>query len=211
MILYTLSLLLSTVVLVGCNNDKYQENEMQEERSEPALGSQQEAKKTNPNTEGRQAGPGDLDQPQIGGYTATPAQTIPENAEANTDLSTFISAVRQAGMINTLNGTGPYTVFAPSNDAFEALPGGTLENLMKPANKQQLVDLLSNHIIAGQLDAAALQNGSNIKTLGNKQLQITKQEDMVRINGAEVEKENIPSSNGVIHVINKVLIPENEE
>ncbi len=207
--LYGLGLLCSASLLVGCGSDeeKHQENEMQEQSMEPNPGSQQEAKNTEPTTDGRQTGEGDGPvNPQIGGYETTPSQSIPENAESTTDLSTFISAVKAAGLLNTLNGTGPYTVFAPSNEAFNALPGGTLEDLMKPENKKQLTDLLNNHVVAGKLDGAALQTGSSVKTLGNNQLQISKKGDMIMINGAEVNKENIPSSNGVIHIIDKVLV-----
>ncbi|HEY4652828.1 MAG TPA: fasciclin domain-containing protein [Pontibacter sp.] len=205
---YVLGLLLSAATLAGCNNDKYQKNEMQEQRSEPALGSQQDARQTNPTTPGKQTGEGSKHlEPDVGGNQMLPSQTIPENAQVNPDLDTFISVVKQAGLLNTLNGTGPYTVFAPSNEAFKALPSGTLEDLMKPENKQQFTAFLNNHIVAGKLDAASLQDGSKIKTLGNLQLDVARQQDKVTINGAKVTTPDVVSSNGVMHIIDKVLAP----
>jgi uncharacterized surface protein with fasciclin (FAS1) repeats len=111
-------------------------------------------------------------------------------------------------LVRTLSGTGPYTLFVPSNEAFEALPGGTLEDLMKPENKEQLVALVNNHIVAGKLNAKALQAGSSIRTSGNGQVKVSVNGDNVMVNGARVKAADIVSSNGVIHVINKVLVPE---
>lgn len=145
----------------------------------------------------------------IGGTAMVPSNSIVQNTESNPELSTFIGVVRKAGLVGTLSGTGPYTLFAPSNEAFEALPGGTLEDLMKPENKQQLVDLVNNHIVAGKLNAKALQTGSSVKTAGNGQIKVGGKGADVMINGAKVETPDIMSSNGVVHVINKVLIPEN--
>ncbi|MEJ8756080.1 fasciclin domain-containing protein [Pontibacter sp. H259] len=208
---YGLSLLFSITLLTGCGSDedKHQKNDMQEQHTEPDPGSQQGANSTEPTTDGRQTGEdGAPVYSQIGGTESTPSQSIPENAESTTDLATFISAVKTAGLLTTLNGTGPYTVFAPTNEAFKALPSGSLEDLMKPENKKQLTELLNNHMVAGKLDAATLQGGSSIKTLNNSQLQITKQGDKVLLNGAEVNQQSIPSSNGIIYTIDKVLVQD---
>lgn len=135
-------------------------------------------------------------------------KSISEQAASTADLSEFSQAFRKSGLAESLNSTGPYTVFMPSNEAFDALPGDTFDDLLKPENKQQLADILNNHIVAGKLDTATLQDGSTIKTLGNEQLEVSKKDDLVMINGAEVRKANIQSSNGVIHMIDKVLMPE---
>jgi len=140
---------------------------------------------------------------------AKDSKPITQNAELAPDLDIFASVIKEAGLLATLNGTGPYTVFAPSDDAFDALPGSTLEDLKKPENKHRLAKLLSNHVVAGKLDETALQSGSNIKTLSNCQLQVETQGEMVMLNGAEVRKESIPSSNGIIYIIDKVLVPDN--
>ncbi|NDK57072.1 fasciclin domain-containing protein [Pontibacter fetidus] len=137
-------------------------------------------------------------------------KTITDQAAADPELSIFAKAFEVSGLAKTLNSTGPYTVFMPSNEAFEALPGSTLDDLMKPENKQQLAAILNSHIVAGKLDTATLQHGSKIKTLGNEQLEVSKQQDLVMINGAEIKKANILSSNGVIHMIDKVLVPEKQ-
>lgn len=144
----------------------------------------------------------------IGGTALVPSNSVVENVESHPELSTFIGAVKKAGLVKTLNGTGPYTIFAPTNEAFEALPGETVEDLMKPENKEQLVALVNNHIVAGKLNAQALQSGSSIRTAGNGQVKVTGKGSNVMINGAHVETPDIVSSNGVIHVINKVLMPE---
>lgn len=137
-------------------------------------------------------------------------KSIAQQAAANPELSVFAKAFEASGLAKTLNSTGPYTVFMPSNEAFEGLPGSTLDDLLKPENKQRLAAILNNHIVAGKLDTITLQHGSKIKTLGNEQLEVSKQQELVMINGAEVRKANILSRNGVIHMIDKVLMPEME-
>lgn len=196
-------------LLAGCGtNDENAKNELQEEtRANP--GSQPMARGTEPNTPGHQAREG-AELPvegRVGGSEMLPSQTIVQNAQSNSNLVTFYSLIKSSGLLNNLNGTGPYTVFAPSNEAFEAMAEGTLEDLMKPENKQQLQNLISSHVVAGKLDAASLQEGSKLKTIGNQELEVTKQQNKVMVNGAEVTTPDVESSNGVIHVVNKVLEP----
>lgn len=142
---------------------------------------------------------------------AASSRTIPQNTRRNNELSTFYTAVQKAGMVHVLSNTGPYTVFAPTNAAFDSLPANKLQDLLKPANKAELAALINCHIVAGKMDATELQEGSTIKTLGNHQLQVTKEQDKVLINGAEVTDADMLSKNGVIHVVNKVLLPEAKE
>ncbi len=143
----------------------------------------------------------------IGGTALVPSNSILENTESHPKLTTFIGAIKKAGLIDKLNGTGPYTFFAPTNEAFEALPGGTLDELMEPENRQQLVELVDNHVVVGKLTAQALQGGSSIKTLGDGQLKAVKKGEEVMVNGARLETPDIVSSNGIIHVVDKVMMP----
>jgi uncharacterized surface protein with fasciclin (FAS1) repeats len=208
------SFLFSTL-LFGCGtNEEKIENPMQEE-TKPNPGSQTEAKMTNQNTPGKQAGGSEagetevdltMTDPDIGGHKMMPTQNIVENITSAPTLTTLASAIRKAGLVNTLNATGPYTVFAPTNESFEALPNGIVEDLMKTENKQRLVELLNNHVVAGKVGAANLQDGAILKTVGGRQLKVSKRNGKIMVGGAEVVVANAQSGNGVIHVINKVLM-----
>ncbi|WP_299825007.1 fasciclin domain-containing protein [uncultured Pontibacter sp.] len=212
--------LMCSTMLAGCGgaDDSRNENPMQEERSRPNLGSETEARGTNQNTDGHQSGEGDskggreVDASgtisEIGGREMSPSQNIVENINSVPDITTFASAMRKAELVKTLNGTGPYTVLAPNNGSFEALPDGRLSDLMKNENKQQLVELLNNHVIAGKLSAESLQDGAILKTIGGQQLRVSKRGADTMINGAKIETADNMSSNGVVHVINKVMVPE---
>jgi uncharacterized surface protein with fasciclin (FAS1) repeats len=144
-------------------------------------------------------------------YNAASEQTIPQNLKNIPKLTAFYTAARQTDILKLLSKTGPYTVLVPTDEAFEALPGGTFESLMDPENKEQLIDLLSNHIIAGRLDEASLQNETSIKTIGNAKLKVMRKDDRAMINGAEVVKSDLESRNGVMHIVDKVLIPDKNE
>lgn len=191
---YALSLLLS-LLLWSCSSDTQTESE---------------SSGTNTSVSAEELNAADNEQQSstIHNTASTDQKSITQQAASIPELSEFAKAFESSGLTKDLNSTGPYTVFMPSNKAFEALPGGTLDNLLKPENKQHLRDILNNHIVAGKLDTATLQHGSKIKTLGNEQLEVSKQENLVMINGAEVRRANIQSSNGVIHVIDKVLMPK---
>ena len=116
------------------------------------------------------------------------------------------AAVKAAGLVKTLNGKGPFTVFAPTDEAFAKLPAGTVENLLKPENKEKLVAVLTYHVLPGKLMAADLTT-TNAKTLNGKELPIKVDAGKVTVGGANVTKTDIEASNGVIHVIDGVLIP----
>merc|ERR1719331_1207559 len=100
----------------------------------------------------------------------SPLPSIPALATANKDLSTLVAALKAADLVDTLSGKGPFTVFAPTNEAFAKLPKGTLDNLLKPENKQQLVDILTYHVAPGSVHAADLQNNEKITTVEGKQV-----------------------------------------
>lgn len=192
----------------GGTNEENAENELQEEtKANP--GAYPDSRYVQPNTPG--AVPGVLDattlNPGLGGHEMMPSQTIVQNISSDPELTTMASVLRKAGLVDDLDGTGPYTILAPTNEAFEALPEGTIEDLMKPENKERLVEILKGHVIAGKTNAADLQDGNTLRTMANAPLKIAKKTDQVMINGAEIEKADVISSNGVIHVINKVLVP----
>ncbi|MCC9166024.1 fasciclin domain-containing protein [Pontibacter harenae] len=147
----------------------------------------------------------DIPENGIGDNVIVPSRKLMENIASTPRLTTFTSVLKQAGLVNSLNGTGPYTVFAPTNDAFEAMEGNSLKDLVQEDNRQQLTQVLNNHIVSGQITAADLQDGAMLKTVGGQQLRVTKQGDRVLINGATVEMLDGVSGNGVIHVIDRVL------
>lgn len=163
-------------------------------------------------------GAGCSDDDDDGGTTASEttveesvAASEPENvvaaAQATPDLSTLVTAVTAADLAETLSGPGPYTVFAPTNAAFEALPPGQLDDLLLPANKQQLADILSYHVAEGEVLSSDLTDGQKIPTLQGEDLEITVDGGSVLVNGVAVESADVQTGNGVVHVIGEVLIP----
>lgn len=143
--------------------------------------------------------------------TLETSRSLMDNATANRDLTTFAALLNSSSAVRHLSGTGPYTLFAPAEKAFKAMPGNTLEDLMKPESQEQLQQLLNNHIIAGKLTTADLQDGAILKTAAGHQLKVSKRNGQVRINGALIEDPDGMSNNGVLHVINQVLVPTEEE
>lgn len=135
--------------------------------------------------------------------------TIISIASANGNLSTLVQAIQQAERTQLLDSEGPFTVFAPTNDAFETLPEGTLEDLMKPENKQKLADILAYHIVEGSVMTADLADGQTITTVQGNTLNVSKENGKIIINGAQVVEADVDASNGTVHVINKVLMPSN--
>jgi uncharacterized surface protein with fasciclin (FAS1) repeats len=133
-------------------------------------------------------------------------QNIVEIAAGNPDFSTLVAAVKAAGLVDTLSGTGPFTVFAPTNAAFAKLPAGTVENLLKPENKDQLTAILTYHVVAGEVMAADVVKLSSANTVNGKAVTINTSNG-VKINDATVTATDIDASNGVIHVIDTVILP----
>lgn len=139
------------------------------------------------------------------------SQNIVEFLKKNEkEYSTLQQALEAAGLTDTLKGEGPFTVFAPTNRAFEQLPKGALENLLKPANKAQLTDILTYHVAKGKLPAEEITklNGQDLTMLNGKPAKIEVRNGSVYIDGAKVLKTDVPVSNGVIHVIDAVMMPE---
>jgi uncharacterized surface protein with fasciclin (FAS1) repeats len=136
-------------------------------------------------------------------------KTVVENAAANESFKTLVAAVKAAGLAETLSGPGPFTVFAPTDEAFAKLPAGTLESLLKPENKSKLVEILTYHVVPGNVKAKDVVGLKDAKTVNGKNVTITVKEGTVFVDGAKVVKTDITSKNGVIHVIDAVILPKN--
>lgn len=136
---------------------------------------------------------------------------IVDIAAGNQQFSTLVAAVKAAGLVEALKGDGPLTVFAPTDEAFAKLPKGTVENLLKPENKDQLVALLTYHVVAGRVFSDAAAKGATVKTLQGATLTTKSAGGEVLVNDAKVIGADIDASNGVIHVIDSVLLPPSAE
>jgi len=148
----------------------------------------------------------------VGGAAMFPSKNIIQNAVNSKDHTTLVAAVKAAGLVNTLESKGPFTVFAPTNAAFGKLPAGTVDNLVKPENKATLSKILTYHVVAGKLAASDLTEGKKLKTVEGEQLTIKKSDGKVMIidskgNSSTVTIPNVNQSNGVIHVVDTVLMP----
>ena len=157
--------------------------------------------------------------PMVGGAAMYPSKDIVDNAVNSKDHTTLVAAVKAAGLVETLKSPGPFTVFAPTNASFAALPAGTVDTLLKPENKAMLANVLTYHVVPGRIDAAALAqqiragNGrAMLKTASGGTLVATMSGPNVLITDAKggsatVTIADVYQSNGVIHVVNKVLLP----
>ena len=142
------------------------------------------------------------------GAVAAKAADIVDTAVSAGNFNTLVAAVQAAGLVDTLKGEGPFTVFAPTDEAFEKLPAGTVENLLKPENKDQLVAVLTYHVIPGKVmsgDIAGKKMG--VKTVQGSELMVDAM-DGVKVDDATVVTADIETSNGVIHVIDQVVLPK---
>lgn len=136
------------------------------------------------------------------------SNTVVDIAIGSPDHTTLVAAVTAAGLVDVLSGDGPFTVFAPTNAAFEALPEGTLDNLLLPENKEMLASILTYHVVAGNVMAADLSDGQKVTTVNGQELTVTIVDGNVMINGAKVVAADLAGSNGVVHVIDGVVLPE---
>ena len=163
------------------------------------------------------AGCGDDDESQPAASGAMQEQATPSPqrsgedivalAQGNRDLSTLVDAATAADLGTTLQGPGPYTVFAPTNAAFKAVGQDTLQQLLRPANKEQLTSVLTYHVVAGELQAADLRDGQTLETVQGQRLRVRVDGDTVRVGDARVVQADVDASNGVVHVIDGVLQP----
>lgn len=132
---------------------------------------------------------------------------IVETAVSNGSFKTLVAAVAAADLVATLSGPGPFTVFAPVDAAFAALPAGTVESLVQPENKGTLAGILTYHVVAGKVMSTDLSDGMKAKTVNGGEITITIADGNVKVNGAQVVLADVATSNGVIHVIDGVLLP----
>lgn len=133
---------------------------------------------------------------------------IVDTAVAAGSFTTLVAAVKAAGLVEVLKGAGPYTVFAPTDEAFAKIPAHTLQSLLKPENRDKLIKILTYHVVPGKLDAQDVLALNGAKTVQGGRLRFGANKNTVRINNANVLKADINTSNGVIHVIDTVLLPE---
>jgi uncharacterized surface protein with fasciclin (FAS1) repeats len=133
---------------------------------------------------------------------------IVDTAVAAGSFKTLATALAAAGLVDTLKGPGPFTVFAPTDEAFAKLPAGTLESLLKPENKAKLAGILTYHVVPGKVMAADVVKLTSAKTVNGQSVKIAVDGGKVRIDGANVVKTDVAASNGVIHVIDTVLLPK---
>jgi len=139
-------------------------------------------------------------------FAGAPAKTVVDIAIGSPDHTTLVAAVKAAGLVETLSGKGPFTVFAPTNAAFAKLPAGTVENLLKPENKAQLVAVLTYHVVPGKVMAKDVKSGK-VKTVNGKEATLVANSYGVTINGAKVVAADLAAGNGVVHVIDTVILP----
>jgi uncharacterized surface protein with fasciclin (FAS1) repeats len=136
-----------------------------------------------------------------------PAKDIVETAVAAGSFTTLVKALQAAGLVETLKGKGPFTVFAPTDEAFARLPAGTIEELLKPENKAKLTRILTSHVVAGSVGSAQVVKMKNAKAVSGVTLDIKTSGSSVMVDNATVVKADIAASNGVIHVIDTVIVP----
>jgi len=141
------------------------------------------------------------------GHYAKPAADIVDTAVAAGAFTTLVAAIEAAGLVDTLKGEGPFTVFAPTDAAFAALPEGTVESLLKPENREQLVAILTYHVVPGKVTAADVAGLSEAATVNGASIDISVNYGTVKVDGATVVQADVMASNGVIHVIDQVILP----
>ncbi len=161
----------------------------------------------------------DKNDPTVGGAAMYPSKTIVQNASASPDLTTLVAAVKAAGLVDTLSSAGPFTVFAPTNEAFNKLPAGTVDTLVKPENKDTLTKILTYHVVAGNVSAGELvkmiKSGggkATLKTVNGENLTASLKGKSVVLTDEKggtsmVTIADVYQSNGVVHVIDTVLMP----
>lgn len=149
-----------------------------------------------------------LSVPAFAGNKAPKAVDIVDTAVAAGSFKTLATALSAAGLVETLKGKGPFTVFAPTDAAFAKLPAGTVENLLKPENKAKLSSILTYHVVAGKVMAANVMKLKSAKTVQGQSITIAVKDGKVTVDGATVTATDIKASNGVIHVIDTVMLPK---
>ncbi len=135
------------------------------------------------------------------------AKNVVQVAAGSKDHTTLVKAVQAAGLVDALSNAGPFTVFAPTNAAFDKLPAGTVDGLLKPEKKEDLADILQYHVSVGVYNADQLQDGQSLGQVNGGNITISKKDGKIMVNGTATVVASIPASNGIIHVIDGVLLP----
>ena len=177
-----------TLLLAGCNTENAHHNDHAATKERAAAHPQQQGI-------------------EVGGTAMVDTKSIAGNMLNSNDHTTFTKAATAAGIIETLSGPGPFTVFAPTNEAFNKLPAGTVDDLLLPGRKQDLVNILNYHIIQGTFKTADLQDGMELKTVQGKTLKISRQNGKWHINNATVTIPDVLSANGITFIVDAVLLP----
>jgi transforming growth factor-beta-induced protein len=139
--------------------------------------------------------------------TKTGQKSLVDIAAADENFSTLVAAVKAAGLAEALSGEGPFTIFAPTNDAFAKLPAGTVESLLKPEAKEKLIEILTYHVVAGEVDGATAVTLNEATALNNQKLKIQFRDAALYVNSSKVIATDIVASNGVIHIVEEVILP----
>lgn len=135
-------------------------------------------------------------------------QNVVQVAAGSADHTTLVAALKAAAYVDVLANAGPFTVFAPTNEAFNQLPAGTVENLVKPENQAQLRDILENHVYIGVMRENMMRDGQRLNQANMKNVIVSKKGDQISVNGANIIA-TVPCANGIVYVVDKVLVPEN--
>lgn len=144
----------------------------------------------------------------VGGANMVASKDIVDNASGSADHTTLVAAVTAAGLVETLKGPGPFTVFAPTNEAFNKLPAGTVDKLLKPEMKADLTKVLTYHVVPASLKSSDLKDGQKLKSVEGEELTIGYKDNKWTVNGANITVADVISSNGVTYVIDAVLMPK---
>ena len=187
----------TTVTFVACNDTKTEETKTD----------------TTATTTTEPMKPAEEQGVMVGGANMVASKDIVDNAAGSADHTTLVAAVKAAGLVETLKGAGPFTVFAPTNEAFAKLPAGTVDNLLKPENKATLAKILTYHVVSGSFKSTDLKDGEKVKTVQGEELMIGYKDNKWTVTDAKGGVANITiadviSSNGVTYVIDAVLMPK---
>ena len=187
----------TTLTFVACNDSKTEETSTD----------------TTTTTTVEPAKPAEEQGVMVGGANMVASKDIVDNAAGSADHTTLVAAVKAAGLVETLKGAGPFTVFAPTNDAFAKLPAGTVDNLLKPENKATLAKILTYHVVSGAFKSTDLKDGQKLKTVQGEELVVKYIDNKWMVHDAKGGMANITiadviSSNGVTYVIDAVLMPK---
>ena len=186
---------ISGLFLASCNNEGAGSAEKDTTTTKMDTGTTMEQPKVEPGV-------------MVGGANMVPSKDLVDNASGSADHTTLVAAITAAGLVETLKSAGPFTVFAPTNDAFNKLPAGTVDKLLKPEMKADLTKVLTYHVVPGAFKSSDLKDGQKLKTVQGQELTIGYKDGKWTVNGVNITIADVVSSNGVTYVIDAVLMPK---